>query len=570
MGLQMRKGSRWWYGRWKANGKTHTANLAVRIAGNRPRSLTERGDQPFEQSKFRAEQELQRMKDAADKRVRSEELVQKLHVLRTGDRIHTVKLAEIKNLWKNMPRSRSLSDSYLNQGLRMLTRFEEYMAERHPTATEMLDVTELMAEEFMEAEWGRGVTPQTYNSVLSLVKGVFSRFGKRASLQSNPFADIPRRAEEPVLRQPFTENQLGAILDACRDDDFIRPVIVVAMSTAMRRGDCCRLRWESVDMGKQLLRVKTSKTGQVVWIPIFQLLYNELLRQCPKATGFVLPEQEKMYSSHPDGITVRVMEVLSMAGFSRGNAGSTNRLCRNLHPCIASDEERVAIRRVIETSSVASENRRIGMMRVAELYAAGKTVPEVQGITGLSRGTVSNYLNEIERLLARPFIRGKYRLAEVTPVAVPPECVTEVKRARGLRAASIRDFHSFRTTWVTLALMAGIPMEVVRLVTGHRTVDVVLKHYFRPDFENIRGLFERRMPDILTAGRSLAGSEKTSSDIIRDATPENAWWTIQQLRRMEESQSAPAQLLRLPAHGNSDGPVPAESIPRLSLSEPLP
>jgi hypothetical protein len=58
--------------------------------------------------------------------------------------------------------------------------------------------------------------------------------------------------------------------------------------------------------------------------------------------------------------------------------------------------------------------------------------------------------------------------------------VTAARKA-GLRRASIRDFQSFRVTWITLALSAGVPMELVTRVTGHQTVDVVLKHYFRQE-----------------------------------------------------------------------------------------
>ena len=34
--------------------------------------------------------------------------------------------------------------------------------------------------------------------------------------------------------------------------------------------------------------------------------------------------------------------------------------------------------------------------------------------------------------------------------------------------------------WYALALAAGVPVELVRRVTGHATVETVLKHYFRP------------------------------------------------------------------------------------------
>ncbi len=61
------------------------------------------------------------------------------------------------------------------------------------------------------------------------------------------------------------------------------------------------------------------------------------------------------------------------------------------------------------------------------------------------------------------------------------------------------DFHSFRVTWITLALAAGVPLELVQRVTGHRTVEIVLKHYFRPGREDFRETIMSAMPELLTA-----------------------------------------------------------------------
>lgn len=43
-------------------------------------------------------------------------------------------------------------------------------------------------------------------------------------------------------------------------------------------------------------------------------------------------------------------------------------------------------------------------------------------------------------------------------------------------------------------------MELVRRVTGHVTVDVVLKHYFRPGRKEFRTALQRAMPKLLTLG----------------------------------------------------------------------
>jgi len=71
-------------------------------------------------------------------------------------------------------------------------------------------------------------------------------------------------------------------------------------------------------------------------------------------------------------------------------------------------------------------------------------------------------------------------------------------RETGLRRASIRDFHSFRVTWVTLALTAGVPLEIVKKVTGHRTTEIVMKHYFQPGREDFRRTLAQKLPALLS------------------------------------------------------------------------
>ncbi len=47
-------------------------------------------------------------------------------------------------------------------------------------------------------------------------------------------------------------------------------------------------------------------------------------------------------------------------------------------------------------------------------------------------------------------------------------------------------------------------MELVRRVTGHATVDIVLRHYFRPGREQFRDALAEKLPDVLT-GETAGG-----------------------------------------------------------------
>jgi integrase len=95
-------------------------------------------------------------------------------------------------------------------------------------------------------------------------------------------------------------------------------------------------------------------------------------------------------------------------------------------------------------------------------------------------------------------------------------------RETGLRRASIRDFHSFRVTWVTLALTAGVPLEIVKKVTGHRTAEIVMKHYFQPGREDFRRTLAQKLPALLsgvTPPKSIEDDELTAR--LRAMNPGN-------------------------------------------------
>lgn len=80
----------------------------------------------------------------------------------------------------------------------------------------------------------------------------------------------------------------------------------------------------------------------------------------------------------------------------------------------------------------------------------------------------------------------------------------EVRRAAGVE----KDFHCLRVTWVTRAISAGVPVDVVRKVTGHRTVETVLEHYLHPDRDGIRDAFSR-------AGLISTGGDAGVEDLVR-------------------------------------------------------
>ncbi len=56
--------------------------------------------------------------------------------------------------------------------------------------------------------------------------------------------------------------------------------------------------------------------------------------------------------------------------------------------------------------------------------------------------------------------------------------------------------------------LAGVPLELLQRVTGHRTTAVVLKHYFRPGREDFRAVLAQAMPRMLGHGSTQPTKEQ--------------------------------------------------------------
>ena len=127
-------------------------------------------------------------------------------------------------------------------------------------------------------------------------------------------------------------------------------------------------------------------------------------------------------------------------------------------------------------------------------YCTGKSYNAIGKATNRAKTTIAVDLHAVQDLVTKRFMRNSKGYNVTEAIAR----ITRVTRTKGMRAASIRDWHALRTTFVTLALSAGVPLELVRRITGHSTADIVLKHYFRPDREQFRAALTDAMPDILT------------------------------------------------------------------------
>ena len=173
------------------------------------------------------------------------------------------------------------------------------------------------------------------------------------------------------------------------------------------------------------------------------------------------------------------------------------------------------------------------MRSVFQLYTAGIGLPTVAKKLSISKSTVSLHLREIEREIGAAVVRWQ---EPPTPEVIRGTIHAENGDTVRLKRGTLKGWHSFRTTFCTLALSAGMPMELVQRLTGHKSLAVVLKHYFKPGREQFRAAMLKAMPTMFTASRTTPEGEVRK--LVAGLNAEN-WRTTQtRLTKLLEKESS--------------------------------
>jgi integrase len=488
---------KFWYGEYvDENGKRVVKNLGE-WRGTPPPYLTGKGDATtgnaiFEASRKAAEELLRADALEHHRKGRSEHLLERLIESKTGHAVEHCRIADLAERWLSMPRGGELTAPHVSGVRAVCARFTRFMARRNVEAVLLYQVEPADAAEFattMRAAYA----PSVARRYMLLLRSAFGRFMPPGT--ANPFAGIVSRIKGDkgnggmVHRIPFTAEELQLLIDAARTSgaDMLADLITAGACTGLRRGDLCRLKWTDVDLTDGMVSVKTSKTGECVEVPIFAPLRSVLDGRKGNKSAYVFPEAASMLEENPDGLTWRFKSLVATTLAKKDPKAPA----AAVPVATIADEGAAAI-----AARISDGPRRERMLDTLRLYAAGESVRNIETSTGRPRATVSTDLRLTEAWIGKRFMRSnpEHRMRETI------NTVTRVTRAHGQRAASVRDWHALRTTFCTIALSAGVPMELVRRVTGHATVDVVLKHYFKPGREQFRMALKGALPAVLTGG----------------------------------------------------------------------
>jgi integrase len=128
------------------------------------------------------------------------------------------------------------------------------------------------------------VSDSTTNREIACLKTLFNKSVEWGRLEINPIAKVKKFREPNCKERILTESEVRRLIEATSAG--LRPIVIIALNTGMRRGEILSLRWKDVDFHKGFIFIGDSKSGRSRSIPMNSQVF-EILKNLPKSSEFV-------------------------------------------------------------------------------------------------------------------------------------------------------------------------------------------------------------------------------------------------------------------------------------------
>jgi len=123
---------------------------------------------------------------------------------------------------------------------------------------------------------GHATIPATVNREVACLRAIFSRAVKHGKAERNPAKWVDRLSENNERDRVLSPEEYTRLLAHC--DDNLRPIVLIAYHTGMRRGEIFGLTWDMVDLKAGFLHLTPAicKTDEGRNVPLHRELVDML------------------------------------------------------------------------------------------------------------------------------------------------------------------------------------------------------------------------------------------------------------------------------------------------------
>jgi integrase len=247
-----------------------------------------------------------------------------------GDSILTPSVEKYLNEWllgKEVKNKPGTVERYSNT-VRLFLKFLGDKA-KSPLTT----ITTSHIENFLNYRLTNGAAPKTAIVDIKTLSTAFNRADRKGIILKNPVLAVELPKDQSSVREVFTHEQVGQLLQAAGDFSDWYTLILLGYCTGARLGDCALMKWDKVDFHKGLIAYQQTKTGKTVVVPVHRDLMHRLdfLSEFAKEGAYLCPELAERTSGGKHGLSEGFNRLVRKAGIDPQEVqGLGNRKFRKL------------------------------------------------------------------------------------------------------------------------------------------------------------------------------------------------------------------------------------------------
>jgi len=125
---------------------------------------------------------------------------------------------------------------------------------------------------------GKPISPATVNREIAMLKRIINKAMEWGKASKNPISKIKMFPEERKLRF-LSQQELERLIEC--SPEALKPIVIVAVFTGMRRGEILNLKWSNIRWDLGLIYVEHTKTNKIREIPMAKVV-KDILWQLKK------------------------------------------------------------------------------------------------------------------------------------------------------------------------------------------------------------------------------------------------------------------------------------------------
>ena len=325
-----------------------------------------------------------------------------------------IPLAEAWRHYEMSPNRRDLARSTLDSKRIVWMGFARWLEQNHIEIAHLAEVTETAVAEYL-AEFRCHHSASTYNGHVCVLREIFHVLAVKAGVTHDPWAGVSLRADDSMSRRELSLDEIGRLYEAAaKEGAEWKLLLMTGIYTGMRLGDCCRLKWENVNLERSVIQV--------------------------------VPEKTKRHM-HGRPVTIPI------------------------HPSLMSELQEVFSRRDAESQ------RGEFLDRINKIDRIETPTPKnsVNPVNYVSKNSPTGFVNPV---IAEMYLNRKWQLDEgLRKIFKAAHITMSIKVEGRCRKTVVASFHSLRHTFVSLSANAGVPLPVVQSIVGHCST-AMTRHYY--------------------------------------------------------------------------------------------